>query len=111
MIFVARWLIVALALLLAAYLVPGITVASFYTALIVAVLLGILNLTVKPILLLLTLPITIVTFGLFALVINGVLLWFLGTFVKGFDVSGFVAALLGAFIITVVSWAGNKLFD
>lgn len=106
----AKWCIAALSVFLAAHFVPGITVASLYTALVVAALLGLLNLTAKPILLLLTLPLTVVTLGLFALVINAVLLWFLGTIVQGFVVEGFLAAFLGALIIAIGTRLGSMLF-
>jgi len=105
---VARFLITALAFLLAAYLVPGIEVAGFYTALLLAFFWGLMNLTVKPILFVLTLPITFLTLGLFSFVLNGFFLWFLGTFVDGFFVAGFGSAILGAFIIGCVTWFGRK---
>lgn len=97
-------LVTAGALLLIARYVPGITVASFYTALIVAVIWGILGLTVLPVLKLLTLPINIITFGLFSLVLNALLFWFLATFIAGFSVAGFVPALIGTVILSIVAW-------
>lgn len=106
---IVKWFISALAILLAAYLVPGITVASFYTALIVAVLLGVANLILKPILVILTLPISIITLGLFTLAINGFLFWFVGTIVKGFTVSGFLAAFLGALVVSIANYLGDKI--
>jgi putative membrane protein len=105
----ARFLLSVLSILLAAYIVPGIVVDGLYAAIIVAIILGALNLTVKPILFVLTLPITILTFGIFALVLNALILWFIGTFVQGFAVGGFLPALLGSIIISIVSWAGQKL--
>jgi len=107
---VTKWLLVALALLFAAYLIPGITVASFYTALIVAALLGVVNVVLKPILVLLTLPINIITLGLFTFIINGFLFWFLASFVQGFSVSGFWVAVLGALVVSMVSYIGEKVF-
>ncbi|MBI2047529.1 MAG: phage holin family protein [Parcubacteria group bacterium] len=108
---IAKWLIVALAFLLAAYFVPGISVESFYTALILAFVWGVISLLFRPILIFLTLPITLITFGLFTLVINALLFMFLGTFVKGFAVEGFVAAFLGAFVVSLASWFGNKILS
>ncbi len=108
---ILKVLLTAAALLLVAYYVPGVAVASFYTALVVAIVLGLLNLVVKPILVLLTLPITLLSLGLFTLVINAGLFWFAGTFVKGFSVDGFVPAFIGALIVSVISWLGQKLFD
>lgn len=104
-----RWLLNAVALLLVAYLVPGFHVSTFYTALIVALVLGILNAVIKPIIVILTLPINILTLGLFTLVINAVLIWFVSTIVKGFTVDSFLAALVGGVILWVMSWITNAL--
>jgi putative membrane protein len=98
-----RWIINALALIGIAYLVPNIEVQSFYTALITALILGILNAVVRPILTLLTLPITIMTLGLSTLFINALLFWFVSTFIEGFVVNGFLAAFTGAVIMWLVS--------
>ena len=106
-----KWLITSLSLLASAYLIPGIVVNSIYIALIVAVVLGILNLFLKPILIVLTLPINILTLGLFTLVINGLIFWFVATFVDGFSVSGFISALFGALVVSFFSWLGNKLLN
>jgi putative membrane protein len=103
-----RILATALTLLLISRFIPGITVASFYTALIVAVIWGILGLTVRPVLHLLTLPINIITFGLFSFILNALLFWFLATFIAGFTVAGFIPALEGSLILAVVSWALHK---
>jgi len=107
--FVAKLLITALALLAVAYLLPGVVVESFYSALIVAIILGLLNLVVRPVLVILTLPINILTLGLFLWVINGFLFWFVSTFVQGFSVSGFGTAILGAFIVSAFTWLGEKI--
>ncbi|HET8575093.1 MAG TPA: phage holin family protein [Candidatus Paceibacterota bacterium] len=105
----AKWLIAALALLLASALVPGITISSLYVALVVALVLGFLNAIVRPVLILLTLPINILTLGLFTLVLNGLIFWFVASFVQGFEVHGFFTAIVGALFVSVVSWAGNQL--
>lgn len=104
-----RVLAVAATLLLISQYVDGITVESFYTALIVSVIWGIFGLTIKPVLTILTLPITIITFGLFSFVLNAVLFWFLASFVQGFTVDGFIPALVGSAILAIVSWALNKV--
>jgi len=104
-----RFLGTVFAVLLAAYVVPGFTVESFYVAAIVALILGVLNITVKPILFVLTLPLNILTFGLFTFVLNALLLWFVASFVQGFSVAGFLPALLGSLVITIVNWALHKL--
>lgn len=105
---IARLLIIVLGILIVSHLVPGIMVSSLYIAVIVAVIWGLINITLKPILYVLTLPITILTLGLFTFVINALLFWFVATFIEGFSVDGFLPALLGAFIISVISSVGNK---
>jgi len=109
MLIITRVLISALALLLVAEIVPGITVASVYIAIVVAILLGLLNVIARPILLVLTLPISILTLGLFIFVINAALFWFVATFVEGFEVAGFLPALLGSLLVSVISAIGNRL--
>ncbi|MBI5138692.1 MAG: phage holin family protein [Candidatus Vogelbacteria bacterium] len=105
---IIRWIINALVLLGIAYIVPGIVVGSFYNALIVAVVLAIVNIILKPILVLLTLPINVMTLGLFTLVINALLFWFASTVAKGFYVEGFIAAFLGSLIFTVFTSVTHK---
>lgn len=104
-----RIIITALGVLLAANIVPGIAVAGFWTAVLVAIVLGILNVTLGFLLKIITFPLSILTFGLFLLVINALVFW-MATFVKGFEVHGFLAAFFGALITTVVSMAGRQLF-
>ena len=104
-----RFLINIVALILIARFVPGIEVHGIYTAIIVVIVLGLLNALIRPLLILLTLPITIITLGLFVIVINALLFWFVGTFVQGFEVAGFVPALIGALIMSIVSWFANWL--
>ena len=105
---ISRVLVSALGLLLAAYLIPGIEVTGIYIAIITAIILGLFNLIVRPILIVLTLPITIVTLGLFMFVINASMFWFVSTFIDGFSVTGFWTALLGSVLVSVVSAVGNK---
>jgi putative membrane protein len=105
---ILRVLINAGALLLAAHLIPGITVANAGSAIIAAVILGLLNAIVRPVLLILTFPITVVTLGLFAFVINALLFWFAAVFVAGFAVNGFFAALLGSVFVSLVATLGSK---
>jgi len=104
-----RWILSALAILAVSSLVPGIHVTGFYTALIVALILGLLNAIVRPVLIILTLPINILTLGLFTFVINALLFWFVASFIKGFTVDGFWAAFFGSLIVTAVSWFVNQL--
>jgi putative membrane protein len=103
-------LVTAITLLLISQYVDGIVVSSFYTAVVVAIVWGILGLTVRPVLKLLTLPINIITFGLFSLVLNALLFWLLATFIKGFEVHGFVPALIGTVILSIVAWAMHAAF-
>lgn len=97
------WLINALALVAVPHVVTSVVVTSFWTAVVAALLLGLVNTLLRPVLILLTLPINIVTLGLFTLVINGLLFWLVATFVDGFAVTGFASALLGALVYSVIS--------
>jgi len=103
------WILNAVALLIVAYLLPGITVASFGAALIAALVLGLLNTLVKPVLVILTLPITVITLGLFLLVLNALVFWFAGSILKGFQVAGFWWALAGAVIYSLISGLLSRL--
>ncbi len=107
---IVRLLIYAGALFVIAQVVEGVTITSFYTALIVAVLWGVIGLTVRPILSILTLPINLLTFGLFSFVLNALLFWFLATFVAGFGVAGFIPALEGSVLLTIVGWVLHAVF-
>jgi putative membrane protein len=106
---IVRFLATVFALLLIARYVPGFSVDGIYTALIVAVLLGVASITIKPILVLLTLPINLITLGLFVFVINAALLWVIASFVEGFAIAGFIPALIGAFILALVHWVVDRL--
>lgn len=105
---ITKLLLVALALLVVAAYVPGIEVAGFYPALIAALVLSFLNFIVRPILVILTLPITILTLGLFIVVINAALFAFAASFIDGFAVASFWHALLGSLIVSAVSTLGNR---
>ena len=98
------WLINAAALMAVAYLLPGVTVSGFTTALIASLVLGLVNAVIKPILILLTLPVSLLTLGLFIFVINGLLFWFVGSFIEGFTVAGFWAGFFGAIVYSLISW-------
>ncbi|HJD45052.1 MAG TPA: phage holin family protein [Candidatus Paenalcaligenes intestinipullorum] len=97
------WILNAVALLIVAYLLPGIVVTSFWAALVAAVVLGLLNAIVKPILLVLTLPVTIVTLGLFLFVVNALVFWLGGSLFEGFRVNGFWWAMIGAILYSLIS--------
>ena len=98
------WILNALALLAVTYLIPSIQVDGFTSALIAAAVIGLVNMLMKPILIILTLPITILTLGLFILVINGLLFYFVGNVIEGFHVHTLMAGILGALLYSVISW-------
>ena len=104
---IAKWILVALAFLVLPEFISGIAIASFKTALVVALFWGLANLVIKPILLLVLLPITILTLGLITFVVNALLLWGIGNLIQGFTVDGFVPAFLGELVLTVVSMIAN----
>lgn len=103
------WIINAAALLALPYIFSSIQVDGFYTALIVALILGLINSVIRPVLLLLTLPLTIITLGLFIFVLNGLLFWFVASFIKGFTIAGFWPAVFGAIVYSLISWAASAL--
>jgi putative membrane protein len=103
------WLINAIALIAVAYLMRSISVSSFTSALIAALVLGLVNAVIRPVLVLLTLPVTVITLGLFILVINALLFWFVGSIVQGFHVQGFWGALVGSILFSIVSWLLSTL--
>lgn len=103
------WLLNAVALLLVAYLLPSVHVAGLGSALLAALVLGLVNTLVRPILLLLTLPISILTLGLFYLVLNGVLFWGVGSVLRGFDVGGFWSGVVGGLLYGLISWCLSYL--
>jgi putative membrane protein len=96
-----RWLLLAAALLLVAHLYTGVQVASFGSAMIAALVLGLLNTLVRPLLVLLTLPVTLLTLGLFLFVINALMFWVAASILDGFNVTGFGAALIGSLIYSL----------
>lgn len=106
-----RWALGAGVFWLIAHYMPGVTVANWKAALILSFLWGLIGFTVKPILVVLTLPITLLTFGLFSLIINGFLLWLLGGIVKGFEVDTFLHATLAAFLLSLLMGLINWLLD
>lgn len=108
---IIRIVITALALLFVANFVPGIAVSNIYVALVAALVLGLLNLIVRPILFILTLPITLLTFGLFTFVLNAAMFLFAASLVQGFDVVGFLPALIGSIIVSAVSTIAHHILS
>lgn len=109
--FLLAWLVNTLALIAVAYLMPSITVSSFGAALVAALVLGLVNAIVRPVLVLLTLPVTILTLGLFIFVLNGLLFWMVASWLEGFDVAGFWSGVLGAILFSLVSWLLSALLQ
>jgi putative membrane protein len=112
---IARWLLLAAALLLVANIYPGVVVASFGSALIAALVLGLLNALLRPLLVLLTLPVTVLTLGLFLFVINALMFYFAASVLDGFNVTGFGAALIGSLLYSlcglVIDVALERIFQ
>lgn len=100
MLILLKWVLFALAIMLTAWLIPGIEVDSFLSALLVVVIMALINTFIKPLIVFITLPINVITLGLFMLVINAVLFLLLGKISPGFAVNGFLSALLGSVIVT-----------
>jgi len=106
-----RWLILTIGIMFTAYLIKGITVSGFFSAFFAAAFLGILNAFFRPILLILTLPLTILTLGLFAFIINAILLLMVSGVIPGFEVHGFWSAVFGSLLISIISWLLNSFIS
>jgi putative membrane protein len=104
-----KWLIMAVSIIVSAYLIPGVKVSGFFAALWVALFLGIVNILIKPILILITLPINILTLGLFTFVINASLILLGSSVVKGFEVSGFLVAVIFSIVLSLINYALGSL--
>ncbi|MCD4694319.1 phage holin family protein [bacterium] len=106
---IMKWLIATLAILISSYLVPGVLVSGIWTALWVALFLGLFNVSLKPVLVILTLPINILTFRLFIFVINTLLILLISTIIKGFEVNNFLSALTFSIFLSLISYLLNYL--
>ena len=104
-----RWILNTLILILVANVIPGISFTSLWAALITSIILGLINTLVRPIIILLTLPINIVTLGLFTFIINGLMFWLASTIVRGFEISGFLPAFFGALLYWLLIMGVNYL--
>ncbi|HNQ47107.1 MAG TPA: phage holin family protein [Syntrophorhabdus sp.] len=107
MLLILKWLIMTVSVMVTAYVIPGVTVRNFMSALWVALLLGIVNMLLRPFLILITLPINILTLGLFTFVINGLIILLVSSVVKGFQVSGFWIAVLFSIVLSIVNYVMN----
>jgi putative membrane protein len=108
--FILKLLLSAVAVYIADYLIDGVTINSLTTTLIVAIVLGLLNAIVKPLLVILTIPVTILTLGLFLLVINVIIVYIAAALVPGFAVAGFISALLFSIVVSLVAWLLDAIF-
>ena len=106
-----HWLILTLAVIASQYVVPGIHVNTFLTAVVVAAILAFINTIIKPIISILTLPINILTLGIFSLVINALFFWGVAYIVAGFSVANFTAAFWGSLIVSVINWIAGHVFE
>ena len=103
-------ILISIAVLATTFIVNGISVEPLWVALVVGACLTLFNMFIKPIINVLTLPINIITLGLFSLVINGLLFWYLGRFINGFNVTTFTAAFVGALLVSILNWILKKVF-
>ncbi len=108
---ILHWIILSVAVFATTYIISGISLSSMWVALIVGACLTLFNMFIKPIVSILTLPLNIVTLGLFSLVVNGLLFWLLGTTINGFSVTTFSAAFVGAILVSLINWILKKVFN
>lgn len=107
---ILHWLILSIAVFATTFLVSDIVVSPIWTAFVVGACLSLFNMIIKPIINILTLPINIITLGLFSLFINGALFWYLGTIISGFSVGSFYSAFIGALLVSIINWFLKKVF-
>jgi putative membrane protein len=108
---ISKWLLLAAALLFVAYVYDGVSLNGFQAALVAAFVIGLLNTFVKPLLIILTLPVTVITVGLFLFVINALMFWAAASLLDGFNVTGFTAALIGSVMYSILSYLINTALD
>lgn len=106
-----KWLIMAVSIVIAAYFIPGVRVGSFLSAVWVALFLGVVNVLVRPVLIFITLPINVLTLGLFTFVINAALILLASSVIKGFEVSGFWWAVLYSIVLSIVNYLINLIIQ
>jgi len=107
---ILHWIILSVAVFATSKIIEGIAIDPIWVTLIVGACLTLFNMFVKPIIKILTLPINLITLGLFSLVINGAVFWYMGTFIQGFSVSTFYAAFIGALLVSIINWILSKVF-
>lgn len=109
MVLIINWLLFAVSLLFIAWLIPGITIESFQAALLAALVVGLVNIFIRPLVVILTLPVTLLTLGLFIFIINAILFGLVAYLVPGFEVDGFFPALLGSILLSIISTIINNI--
>lgn len=107
---ILHWILISIAVFATSKLIDGVIVDPIWVALVVGACLTLFNMFIKPVVNILTLPINAITLGLFSLVVNGALFWYLGTLIKGFSVDGFYAAFVGALLVSIINWLLKKVF-
>lgn len=107
---ILHWVLISLAVFATSLIIKGVIINPIWVALVVGASLTLFNMFIKPIISILTLPINVITLGLFSLAINGALFWYLGTLIKGFSVEGFNAAFVGAILVSIINWFLKKVF-
>lgn len=108
---ILHWILISISVWVASKVVVGISIDPIWIALIVGACLSLFNIFLKPIIKILTLPLNLLTFGFFSLIINGIIFWYLGELINGFTVSTFWAAFLSALIVSILSWMLSKIFQ
>ena len=108
---ILRFIILSVAVFVTTKIINEIAVDPIWVAFIVGACLTLFNMFIRPIVKILTLPINLITLGLFSLVINGAVFWYLGTFIKGFSVTTFYAAFIGALLVSIINWVLSKVFN
>lgn len=106
---IIRWVLFALALFFVEWVIPGISFTSFMSAMFAVVVIGFVNIFIRPVFILLTLPLNILTLGLFTLIINALMFWFVSAIVPGFKIDGFLDALIGSLVLSLLSFFINKV--
>lgn len=108
---ITRWILFATAIMLVSWVVPGISISGFLAALVVSIVIGLINATIRPLIYFISLPINILTLGLFSLVINALLLLLAGYITPGFTVSGFLSALIGSILLSLLGIGINSISE
>ncbi len=107
---ISHWILISAAVLVSTRIISGISANPLWVVLIVGACLTLFNMFIKPVVNILTLPLNIVTLGIFSLVVNGLLFWYLGSVIRGFSVESFSAAFFGALLVSVINWILKKIF-